>query len=107
MCFSQIPFNEFDYELYKYNKNPFRLTAEEDNVNKPSHYTSGGIETIDFIKAKLTPEQFEGFCLGNALKYLSRAGKKIDADEDKKKAEWYLTHLRTGSKILYKGCEEV
>lgn len=74
-----------------------------DNVNRPSHYVAGGIETIDFLRAKLTPEQFEGFCIGNAMKYLSRAGKKNDAAEDRKKAEWYLTHLRTGSKMVVEG----
>lgn len=59
----------------------------KDNVNSPSHYKDGGIETIDYIEAK-------GFNyhLGNVVKYLSRAGKK-DPDktlEDLKKARWYL-----------------
>jgi len=34
-----------------------------------SYYDAGGIETIDIIKAKLTPEQFDGYLLGNAIKY--------------------------------------
>ena len=50
-----------------------------EQVDHPAHYTSGGIETIAYLRAKLTPEQFAGFCLGNALKYLSRAGLKGDA----------------------------
>jgi hypothetical protein len=74
--------------------------SEEDVVNRPKHYTEGGIETIDFIKAKLTPEQFEGFCLGNALKYLSRAGKKDDKEQDEKKARWYIHFLLTGEKQI-------
>lgn len=44
-------------------------------VNHPPHYTDGGIEVIDYIKAKNLD-----FCLGNAVKYISRAGKKSDAD---------------------------
>lgn len=61
-----------------------------DNVRHPSHYCDGGIETIDFIRAKLTPEEFIGYCKGNALKYISRAGKKGDAAEDMAKAVIYL-----------------
>ena len=62
-------------------------------VNSPAHYTAGGIETIDYLRAKLTPEQFAGFCLGNALKYLSRAGLKGDRVTDWRKAAWYLDAL--------------
>jgi len=51
-----------------------------DRIN-PKHYKTGGIETIDFIKAKLTDEQFKGYLAGNVIKYLSRfehkAGRKI------------------------------
>lgn len=62
----------------------------EDNVNNPAHYKTGGIETIDFLEAKLGPEGFKSYCRGNALKYLSRAGKKHNEVEDIKKAIWYL-----------------
>ena len=58
-----------------------------DNVNHPSHYTSGQIEVIDFIE-----DQELGFHLGNAVKYISRAGRKDPARtvEDLRKAAWYL-----------------
>lgn len=56
-----------------------------DNVTNPAHYTDGGIETIDFIEAK----KFN-YHLGNAIKYISRAGKKSDKIEDLKKAIWYI-----------------
>lgn len=64
-----------------------------DKVNSPSHYTSGGIEAIDYIKAKLGQDGCIAYCLGNVIKYVSRAGKKdIQAElEDLKKAQWYLT----------------
>lgn len=63
-----------------------------DDVNHPSHYTDGKIECIDYIQDKLTPEEFQGFCKGNALKYISRAGKKNPDkyNEDLKKAIFYL-----------------
>lgn len=57
-----------------------------DNVNHPSHYAEGRrYEPIDVI------EDWElDFHLGNAVKYISRAGRKGDAREDIKKAAWYL-----------------
>ena len=59
----------------------------KDVVNHPEHYTDGGIETIDFIEAKKLP-----YHLGNAVKYISRAGKKDPEKtvEDLKKAVWYI-----------------
>ena len=62
----------------------------EDMVVAPNHYLVGGIETIDFIQAKLSPEQFIGYCMGNALKYLSRANHKGGLDQDVQKAKVYL-----------------
>ena len=56
-------------------------------VENPSHYNSGKIEVIDFIE-----DQKLGFCLGNVIKYVSRAGKKDSSKiiEDLEKAKWYL-----------------
>lgn len=58
-----------------------------DNVNRPAHYTDGKIEVIEYIEDKKL-----GFCLGNAIKYISRAGKKNPDKtvEDLKKAIWYI-----------------
>ena len=64
-----------------------------DMVNHPPHYTVGGIETIDFLEAKSTPEEFAGYLRLNCMKYLSRAGHKADALEDYQKAAWYLNKL--------------
>lgn len=56
-----------------------------DNVNHPSHYTShpSGIECIQIT-------EYMDFCIGNAIKYLWRAGGKNDEVEDLKKAIWYI-----------------
>jgi len=73
------------------------ITMEEpkvDVVNHPPHYKVGGIEVIDFIKAKLTPEEFRGYLKGNVLKYTSRAGHKDDAGQDIGKLVWYATKLQ-------------
>lgn len=66
----------------------FKLKQPEyDNVNHPAHYTDGKIEVIDYIQDKGF-----NFCRGNAIKYISRAGKKDKAKEieDLQKAVWYL-----------------
>lgn len=63
-------------------------------VNHPEYYAGSNIEVIDYIEDKNL-----GFCLGNAVKYISRAGKKRDYDgqdqkkktvEDLRKAIWYI-----------------
>jgi hypothetical protein len=64
-----------------------------DQVNSPAHYTAGGIETIDYMRAKASLEEFRGYLRLSALKYLSRAGLKGDAVTDLKKAAWYINRL--------------
>lgn len=63
-----------------------------DNVNHPSHYKVGGIETIDFIEAKGL-----NYNLGNVIKYVTRAGHKNDRLEDLRKAAWYLAREIDGA----------
>lgn len=70
------------------------VSAKPDLVNHPPHYKEGGIETIDFIQAKLTRDEFIGYLKGNALKYASRIGKKGDPDIDAGKMAWYAMKLR-------------
>jgi hypothetical protein len=63
-----------------------------DPVNHPDHYRQGEIECIDAIEAALTPEEFRGYCKGNALKYIWRERHKGGA-ESLLKAAWYLAKL--------------
>lgn len=70
------------------------VKVPSDNVNHPNHYTQGGIECIDALKAIMTPEEFKGFLRGNVMKYIWRTEKK-NGTEDLKKAQWYLTKLIT------------
>jgi len=65
-----------------------------DMVNHPPHYKSGSMEVIDVI------ESFGlGFCLGNSIKYILRAGKKGNAKQDLQKAIWYLTRAIEKEKV--------
>ena len=63
-----------------------------DHVNHPSHYTNGDIECIDAIRAALTPEEFIGYCKGNAIKYVWREKNK-NGLEDMQKARVYLSWM--------------
>ncbi|MEU0158997.1 DUF3310 domain-containing protein [Streptomyces sp. NPDC006261] len=66
------------------------VLIEEDVINHPSHYADGwsnGAEVIDIVENL-------NFNRGNAVKYLSRAGKKGGPEkelEDLQKALWYVT----------------
>lgn len=69
-----------------------RPVLQEDTVNHPSHYTDGGIETIEAIEAQLSQEEYEGYLRGNCVKYLWRWRHKGGV-EDLKKCKWYLDRL--------------
>lgn len=66
-------------------------TTKEDTVNHPAHYTSYSPEVI------VITEQL-GFCEGNVVKYLARAGRKdgVLGQEDLNKAHWYMRRLAYG-----------
>lgn len=66
----------------------------EDIVNRPNHYKHGDIEVIDYISAVTSSieDGYEGYLVGNILKYVSRYMKK-NGVEDLKKAEYYLKDL--------------
>lgn len=65
---------------------------EADIINHPPHYTQGGIECVEAIRAMLTPEEFRGALKANVLKYLWRELHKGGL-ESLKKARWYLDRL--------------
>jgi hypothetical protein len=61
---------------------------ENNTVNHPEHY---GGQDNPYEAIKIIEALGLGFCLGNTMKYLVRAGKKGSALEDLKKARWYLS----------------
>ena len=64
-----------------------------DMVNHPSHYTQGGVECIDALKAATVSKTgIEAVCTANAIKYLWRYEEK-NGIEDVKKARWYIDRL--------------
>ena len=71
---------------------PANEPATPDAVN-PDHYKVGGIEAIDYMRAKSSRAEFTGYLRLSALKYLSRAGHKGEALEDYRKAQWFINRL--------------
>ena len=65
-----------------------------------NYYDAGGIVTLDIIKAKLTPEQYEGFLLGQIIKYAARMnfkGQRVgDATKLAEYSRWLDFHYREG-----------
>jgi hypothetical protein len=76
--------NKLGIGIVDYAKEVDKLDAP-DMINNPPHYTTGGIEVIDFIEAKGL-----GYHLGNVIKYVTRAGMKGNKLEDLRKAQWYI-----------------
>ncbi len=85
-----------------------KQNVQFDPVNSPAHYADSSIQPIEIID-----EWGLDFCLGNAVKYIKRAGHKksgilsdIDKEiEDLCKAKWYLEHKI--EKLLAKKEEEL
>ena len=66
---------------------------QKENVNHPSHYIQGKFETIEVIEEFTKDlDGIEAFCIGNAVKYLSRWSYK-NGVEDLKKAVWYINRI--------------
>lgn len=82
LAFVNQSYLSFAIEKYKAN----------DTVNNPSHYNTGGIETLDYIKAKVP--DYTSVAMSNIIKYVSRFPHK-NGLEDLKKAQFYLNDLIT------------
>jgi hypothetical protein len=76
--------------------------TEREMVNHPDHYQgSGGMEVIDII------ENYDlGFSLGNAIKYILRSNKKGSANQDLKKAIWYINR-EISNLVEEEDCEDL
>ena len=74
------------------NQREVKVTIDDDTpkielVNHPKHY--GGKDN-PYEAIKVIEAWDLGFCLGNTVKYISRAGKKDDTIQELEKALWYL-----------------
>ena len=82
-----------EYDFYPEDTEQSPEKTEVDMVNSPPHYTKGGIETLDFIKAKLSKVELMGYFKGNIIKYISRSLDKNQEAEDLLKANFYSKEM--------------
>ncbi len=66
--------------------------APRDEQVGGDHYLGLGIQPWDAMEAWMTPEQFQGFLIGNVIKYVARYRQK-NGVEDLRKAKHYLEKL--------------
>lgn len=90
-------YDECDFNNEDAVNNETSEIIQHDAVNKPTHYCSGKIETIDKIESVIDglPAR-EAAALSNVLKYFDRAGLKDNAEQDLSKANNYAFRLVTG-----------
>jgi hypothetical protein len=67
--------------------------SKEDFVNHPKHYNQNNMQTIDYLQAYLSKEEFKGLLKANVIKYLSRSLVKGTEKLDYEKAQYYLNRL--------------
>ena len=87
------PEEDLDRAIAIITREDVKVEVENDPVNRPSHYTAGGIECIDAIAASMTPDEYIGFLKGQVLKYVWRYRLKGKPAEDLKKARFDLDRL--------------
>ena len=85
---------EMDYDLY-YTPEEWSKMVDSmgDSVESPSHYNTGKVECIDYLKDNMPFDNYLGYLEGNTKKYLHRWRYKKKPLEDLKKAQWYLNRL--------------
>ena len=81
---------EYGYSEMVKEKCKLPFPKQEDNKYFDSHYT-GRVQPIEVMQSEMSKEQFEGFILGNIVKYALRFGKK---DEKKKEAAKILRYAQ-------------
>ena len=81
---SVVPNHPSQEEIIDFNR---KEHCKNDTINHPLHY--GGKDNL-YESIKVIEAWDLGFNLGNTIKYISRAGKKIDILEDLEKASWYI-----------------
>ena len=65
---------------------------EYKDVKNQQHYTAQAVQAIEYMEITMTPEQYEGYLLGNVIKYVSRYRGK-NGLEDLRKAKVYMAWL--------------
>lgn len=68
--------------------------ALEGSAKTSTHYQVGTKQPIEIMQEIMTPEEFQGFCRGNVIKYSLRLGHKDAPVKEAAKIEQYSKWLR-------------
>lgn len=83
-----------NFTVLRYCNSDYQEAKKYDMVHSPKHYQlEDGTEVIEHIKSLLGREQFLGYCKGNVIKYVARAGEKDSAKQDLEKAKTYIDFM--------------
>lgn len=80
---------------------------EKNKINHPNHYTCHEHECIDEMIALFGVDDTIAFCKLNTWKYRYRAGQKDSAEDDMKKADWYISKAMELQNINRKFFEKI
>jgi hypothetical protein len=75
---------------------------EYKDVKNQQHYTAQAVQPIEYMEITMTPEQYEGYLLGNVIKYISRYRHKNGLRKAKVYMGWLVDHVadKTTSLLL-------
>lgn len=65
----------------------------DEHKSADTHYERGSLQPIQYMQEQLSFERFEGFCLGNIIKYSSRFGRK-DGNSKENEARKILNYAK-------------
>lgn len=97
--YPEVPIIEYTAQKNNYKEGEYCCLPKKeivkrinDAVNSPTHYMQGERETIETIRDTMSSEGYQGYCVGNVVKYLSRYKFK-NGLEDVRKAKSYIKFL--------------
>lgn len=92
--YDEVDKEEAAFKALEQRLKQYPVEIVRDSSPKIDYYKVGGIEVIDYIKAKLTSEQYRGYLLGNIYKYSGRCQYKGEYEKDITKLSDYVKWLK-------------
>lgn len=88
-----IVLSDKDFEYYKNLLQELRHDKNDGSSKCQSHYQVGSKQPIEVMQEVMSPEEFQGFCRGNIIKYAMRLGHKDDSIKEAGKIKQYAIWL--------------
>lgn len=85
--------SEGEFEYYKGLLKEMRKDKNDGSSKCQSHYQVASKQPIEVMQEVMSPEEFQGFCRGNIIKYAMRLGHKDDSVKEAGKIKQYAIWL--------------